>query len=293
MTRPRIIRLALIMKATEIVSVWRVPTFQRLLCGLLFAGAALHAQQTPENLEKLARNPVADAVKIPFVEDINFDTGSYGRTSNSLEIQPVIPFEIAGNLLLVPRILATVVAYEPEVEQASGGSTGLGDTVATFFLTPAHPGMVVWAVGPSLLAPTATDANTGTGKWGLGPSLAVVVQPNWGSAAAAVQNIWSLPGDSKRSSVNQLQIETSFSFNLPHDWYLLTAPTISADWHQSRKDRWVIPFGGGVGRTFKMAKQVLDLNIALYSSAIRPEGEHDPKWQLSVQCTLLYPRGSP
>jgi len=291
-TRPRIIRLALSLKATDIVSAWRVQTFHGLLGGLLFAGATLHAQQTLDNLEKLARNPVADAVKIPFVEDINFDAGPYRRTSNSLQIQPVIPFEIAGNLLLIPRILATLVAYEPEVGQASGGSTGLGDTVATFFLTPAHTGMVVWAVGPSLLIPTATDTNTGAGKWGLGPSLAVLVQPNWGSAVATVQNIWSLPGNSQRTSVNQLQIETSFSLNLPHGWYLLTAPTISADWTQSNGERWVVPFGGGVGRTLEIAKQAVDWNIALYSNAIRPEGELYPKWQMSLQCTLLYPRGS-
>jgi hypothetical protein len=286
------IRLVLSLKATEFVSAWRVHSFHGLLGVLLLAAANLHAQQTPENLEKLARNPVGDAVKIPVAESINFDAGPYGRTSNSLQIQPTIPFPIAGDWLLIPRIVATLAAYEPEVAQASGGSTGLGDTVATFFLTPAHTGMVIWAVGPSLLIPTATDTNTGAGKWALGPSLAVVVQPNWGSIATAVQNIWSLPGNSQRTSVNQLQIETSLSYNLPHGWYLLTAPTFSGDWTQSSRDRWVVPFGGGVGRTLEIAKQAVDWNIGVYSNAIRPGGQLYPKWQMSLQCTLLYPRGS-
>jgi hypothetical protein len=61
---------------------------------------------------------------------------------------------------------------QPEVSQASGGSTGVGNTIAAFFLTPAHTGTVVWAVGPSLLIPTATDTNTSAGKWGLDPPLA-------------------------------------------------------------------------------------------------------------------------
>src|SRR5882757_1565248 len=108
----RIIRQKPSLKATEIASAWRVQTFHVLLGVLFLAGTALQAQQTPENLEKIARNPVADAVKIPFAESINFDAGPYGRTSNSLQIQPVIPFEITGNLLLIPRILATLVAYE-------------------------------------------------------------------------------------------------------------------------------------------------------------------------------------
>jgi hypothetical protein len=286
--RPRTIRLSLGPPATEIVAEW---TFYVILGVLLLAGAALHAQQTPQNLEKLARNPVGDAVKIPLAESINFDAGPYVRTSHSLQIQPTIPFSIGEDWLLIPRIVATLAAYEPETSQAGGGSVGLGDTVATLFLTPAHTGIVVWGVGPSLLMPTATDKNTGAGKWGLGPSLALIVQPSWGSIGTAVQNIWSLPGNSRRTLVNQLQIETSLSYNLPHGWYLLTAPTFNSDWTQSSADRWVVPFGGGAGRTLDFAKKALDWNIALYSNAIRPVGQLYPKWQISLQCTLLYPRG--
>jgi hypothetical protein len=287
MTRLRTIRLSLSLKATKIVSGW---TLYGVWGVLLSAGAVLHAQQSPEDLEKLARNPVGDAIKIPLAESINFGAGPYGRTSNSLQIQPTIPFPIGEDWLLIPRIVATLADYEPEVSQSSGGSTGLGDTVATLFLTPAHIRTVAWGVGPSLLIPTATDMNTGAGKWGLGPSLALIVQPNWGSIATAVQNIWSLPGNSQRTSVNQLQIETSLSYNLPHGWYLLTAPTLTADWTQSSGDRWLVPFGGGVGRTWEIAKKAVDWNIALYSNAIRPAGQ--PKWQMSLQWTLLYPRGS-
>jgi hypothetical protein len=282
-------RLSLNLKAPEIVP-------GRILYGfwgfLLLAGVSLHAQQTPQNLEKLARNPVGDTVKIPLAESINFDAGPYGRASNSLQIQPTIPFPIAEEWLLIPRIVATLADYEPEVSQASGGSIGLGDTVATLFLTPAHTGMVVWGVGPSVLIPTATDTNTGAGKWGLGPSLALVVQPNWGSIATAVQNIWSLPGNSQRTPVNQLQIETSVSYNLQRGWYLLTAPTLNSDWTQSSGDRWLVPFGGGIGRTVEIGKKAVDWNIAMYSNAIRPVGQPYPKWQMSLQWTLLYPRGS-
>jgi hypothetical protein len=279
-------RLPLRLKATEIVSAWTSYGFWGVL---LLAGAALHAQQTPDNLEKLARNPVGDVIKIPLAESINFGAGPYNRTSNSLQIQPTIPFPIAEEWLVIPRIVATAVAYEPEVSQASGGSTGLGDTVATFFLTPALTGLVVWGLGPSLLIPTATDTNTGVGRWGLGPSLALIVQPKWGSIGTLVQNIWSLPGNSQRTSVNQLQIETSLSYDLPHGWYLVTAPTLSADWTQSSGDRWLVPFGGGAGRTLEIGKKAVDWNIALYSNAIRPADQ--PTWQISLQCTLLYPRG--
>src|SRR5271155_5069405 len=74
MTSPRVIWQSLSPKAAEIVARWAL---YRFLGILLLAGAVLHAQQTPESLEQLARNPVGDAVKIPLEEAINFDAGPY------------------------------------------------------------------------------------------------------------------------------------------------------------------------------------------------------------------------
>ena len=119
MMRPRTIRLSPNLSAADLVPAW---IFYGFLGVLLSAGAALHAQQNPENLEKLARNPVGDAVKIPLAENINFDAGPYDRTSNSLQIQPTIPFPIGENWLMIPRIVATLAAYEPETSQTAGGS---------------------------------------------------------------------------------------------------------------------------------------------------------------------------
>ena len=255
-----------------------------------FVGPLLHAQQTIDELRDLARNPVGDAIKIPFVESINFEAGPYDRTSNSLQLQPVIPWHLSKNWLLVPRIVATAVAYEPDVAQMHGGTTGAGDTVATFFFTPFHARKLIWAVGPSLLIPTAADNKLGTGKWDMGPSAALLVEPDSGFAGVVVQNIWSLPGHNSRASVDQIQIETQLSYNLPHGWYLVAAPTINADWTQATGQRWLVPFGGGAGRTFNIRNQAIDSNVALYYNAIRPASQPFPRWQLSLQLTLLYPK---
>lgn len=250
----------------------------------------LRAQQSPDEERELARNPVADAIELPLVEDIFFDTGPYGRKANSLQLQPVIPLQISQNFLLVPRVVATPLAYIPDVTQGKGGSIGLGDTIVTLFITPARSGKLIWGVGPAILIPTATDANLGGGKWDIGPSFVLLTEPKWGSAGVLVQNIWSLPGRASRASVDQIQIEASFSWNLPHDWYLLTAPTINADWKLATGKRWLVPFGAGLGRTFEMRHQAVDANVALYYNAIRPAGSPSPKWQLSLQLTLLYPK---
>jgi len=107
-----------------------------------------------------------------------------------------------------------------------------------------------------------------------------------------VQNIWSVAGSSNRSPVNQAQFEPQFSFNLPRGWYLTSQPTIAADWTQPENNRWLVPIGGGAGRTFNIGKQAVDSNIAAYWNAVRPSNPPSPEWQLSMQFTLLFSKRS-
>jgi hypothetical protein len=247
------------------------------------------AQSAPEELRKIARNPFADVIKLPFEEDFTFNQGPYNRNANSLAIQPVIPLSITGDWLLVTRVVATALAYQPNLVAKSGGTTGLGDTTASFFLTPAQTGKLIWGVGPAILMPTATSDQLGAGKWGVGPTGAVLVEPEWGSAGVLVQNIWSVAGGSNRSPVNQLQLEPLFSYNLPRGWYLISNPTIVADWTQPKSQRWLVPIGGGAGRSFDIGKQAVDSNLTLYWNAVRPGNPFSPKWQLNLEFTFLFP----
>ncbi len=256
---------------------------------LLLTPSAAMAQTAPEELRKIARNPFADEIKLPFEEDFTFSQGPYDRSANSLAIQPVVPLSVTGDWLLVTRFVATAIAYQPNSLAKSGGTTGLGDTTGSFFLTPAHTGKLIWGVGPAVLMPTATSNQLGAGKWGVGPTGAVLVEPKWGSVGVLVQNIWSVAGDSSRSPVNQFQLEPMFSYNLPRGWYLTSNPTIVADWTQSMTERWLVPIGGGVGKSFNIGKQAVDSNLTLYWNAIRPANQFSPKWQLNVEFTFLFP----
>ena len=256
---------------------------------LLLMPAAALAQTAPEELRKIARNPFADEIKLPFEENFTFSQEPHDRSSNSLAIQPVIPLSITGNWLLVTRVVATAVAYQPNSLAKSGGITGLGDTTTTFFLTPADTGKLIWGVGPAVLMPTASSNPLGAGKWGVGPTGAALVEPDWGSAGVMVQNIWSVAGGSNRSPVNQLQLEPLFSYNLPRGWYFTSNPTIVADWTLPTSERWLLPIGGGAGRSFNIGKQAVDSNLTLYWNAIRPENHFSPKWQLNLEFTFLFP----
>ena len=110
-----------------------------LWIALLSDGPSLSAQQATDDIRGLARNPLADAIKVPIGESISFDAGPNNRIGNSIQLEPIIPIAVTGNWLLIPRIVTTVVAYQPDVTRTSGGSTGTGDTVATLYYLPFTP----------------------------------------------------------------------------------------------------------------------------------------------------------
>jgi hypothetical protein len=256
---------------------------------LLLTQTAVLAQTAPEELRKAARNPFANVIKLPFDEDFTFNQGPYERNPNSLAIEPVIPLSITGDWLLVTRVVATVLAYQPNSAAKSGGTTGTGDTTVSFFLSPTHTGKLIWSLGPAILMPTATSNQLGAGKWGVGPTGAVLVEPEWGSSGVLVQNIWSVAGGSNRSPVNQMQLEPMFSYNLPRGLYLTSSPTIIADWTQPSSERWLVPIGGGAGRSFNIGKQAVDSNLTFYWNSVRPGNPFSPKWQLFLEFTFLFP----
>jgi len=262
-----------------------------LMIWLLLAASVGHSQEPSEQaLRKAVQNPVGQLIQVQVMNNTNFDAGPFTRNTNTLEVEPVIPFRISQDWLLVSRILVNALVYQPDLARMTGGSVGFGDTTPTFFLTPADAAKVVWGVGPSLQMPTATTSAVGAGKWALGPSVAVFTQPKWGTVGFIVQNVWSVAGDPKGPNINQMMLQLNGQYNLGKTWYLSSTPTIGADWNLSRRNRWIVPLGGGVGRVFKIGKQSFNGTVVFYGAVVRPERLPAPKWQLSLQLAFLYPK---
>src|SRR6267142_2319301 len=87
--------------------VWRV------LIVLVSASVFAHARQSAddtERLQKAVQNPVASLISIPFQNNTNFPIGSFSRTQNVLNIQPVIPTGISENWNLITRALLPIIS---------------------------------------------------------------------------------------------------------------------------------------------------------------------------------------
>ena len=251
--------------------------------------ATTTAAESDEALLKAVQNPVADLISVPIQYNVNPGFAPYGRVQNVISLQPVIPLNLGENWMLITRIIQPIV-WQPYPDQKSGGVFGLGDMNPSFFLAPKNPGAVIWGAGPAVVIPTATSQILGQGKLSLGPSAVVLAQPGPWTVGALVSNVWSVAGSGGRLPVNRMALQYFLVYNLAHDWYLNSSPTITADWRATAGNVWTVPFGLGVGRLVNIGNAPVDFSGTFYGNAITPAGM--PTWSMSFQVTLLFPKGN-
>lgn len=241
-------------------------------------------------LEKAVQNPVASLISVPFQNNLNFNNGPYARVQSVLNIQPVIPVAINDDWNLITRVITPVI-FQPDVNTPTLGTSGLGDTTPTFFISPAR-GKLIWGLGPVFLVPTATDTALGSGKWGAGPSVVLLVQPGHWTVGAVANNIWSFAGNKERPSVNSYYTQWFVSYNIRKGWYVNVAPIVTANWNAPKgSEKWIVPIDIDVGRIFKLGRQPVNIQAGLYYNVTRPEDY--AHWEARWEIALLYPKIKP
>ena len=277
------------------------------LVAVLLAAAQLLAQDSQsqsgsgpapagnaEALRKAALNPVASLISVPIQENWNFDIQPGDRVQNVLNIQPVIPVDLAKDWNLIIRWITPVIYQPVTVPQQPGlnvqtGYYGLGDMQPAFFFSP-KVGKVIWGIGPQLLLPTATKTGVlGQGKFGLGPTAVVLVQPGKWTLGFLANNVWSVAGNASLPDVNQFLLQYFINYNLQKGWFLTWQPTLTANWKASDGGRWIVPFGGGVGRIMRLGTQPVNVGFQFYGNAIHPPG--GSSWTMRLQIAFLFPTG--
>ena len=240
-----------------------------------------------EALRKAAQNPVASLISVPIQENWNFGIQPGDRVQNVLNIQPVVPVDLAKSWNLIVRWITPVV-WQPVPTQKNIGVYGLGDMVPTFFLSPAKPGALIWGIGPAFQLPTATNFDTGQGKFGVGPSVVLLTQPGHWTIGVLANNVWSVGGPQGRPRINQFLMQYFINYNLEKGWYLTTSPIVTADWRASQGNEWVAPVGGGVGRVCRLGPMPANISVQFFGNAARPAGSSP--WGMRLQMAFLFPR---
>ena len=250
-----------------------------------FSGAQEQEQeQDTTALAKQTQNPVSSLVSVPF--QFNFNTGGSikDKTIFNLNFQPVIPIKLTSNWNLIARTIVPINSYPgPDGMRFSG----VGDMQEQLFLTPAKPGGTIWGFGPSFSLPTATAEPAQTGTWAMGPSFVALNMTGPWVVGALASQYWPLTDANGSPETNLLVLQWFVNYNFGKGWAISAAPINTANWDAPSGQRWTVPLGMGITRTFVFNRQPMSLGVQYYRNVTRPNGA--PGNQLRFQFALLFP----
>jgi len=53
--------------------------------------------------------------------------------------------------------------------------------------------------------------------------------------------------------------------------------------------KWTVPFGGGVGKLFKIGNQPVNAQISAYNNVVTPD-DYGVEWQIRAMVQFLFPK---
>jgi hypothetical protein len=123
-----------------------------------------------------------------------------------------------------------------------------------------------------------------------GPTAVALVQPPHWTIGVLASNGWSFTGQEARPDVNSFLLQYFVNYNMENGWFITSQPIITSNWELQSGERWLVPFGGGVGRVFKIGGQPVNAQVQNFYNAVHPDTLPYPHWQLRVQFALLFPQ---
>ena len=253
-------------------------------------------QVSNADLAKDLQNPVADVISVPLEYRVDVGPGSTKRYT--LNLQPVLPFDLTPDCLVVSRtILPFVYAPKPAggdpafddpgVSAVGKGSSlgGIGDITQSFFFVPKEPtDGWIWGAGPVLRLPTASRDAFGQGRWGAGPTAVVLRQDGPWTFGMLANHVWSFAGWGPEN-VNTSCLQPFGAYTTDSQTTFGLGSESAYDWDHGQ---WVVPIDVSVSRLVQIGKLPLSLGLGWREYAVRPSG--GPNWGLTLTVTFLFPK---
>lgn len=236
---------------------------------------------TVEELNKKRQDPVS-GLRSVFLQDILIPMGE--GNANSFSIQPVFPFRISQNLKLITY---TIIPFEkiPPLYPGGQSESGLGNILFNgYFAAAEKKGNISWGAGPAIQIPTRTNAALGSNRVCMGPSALFYYSGTKFSGGTVVQNYWSLGGEGI-NEVNLFSLQYIAFYNFNKGWFLLSNATVESDWLAKNGQQWLVPVGGGGGKTFQIGKNYFCADAQVFYNAVKPDIIGN--WQAIVQFQMI------
>jgi hypothetical protein len=163
------------------------------------------------------------------------------------------------------------------IEAFGGRETGFGDMYYVGLFSPKQAikheggGSTVWGLGPNFAFPTASEDILGDGRYSAGPAgLLAYLGPKW-KIGALVQNYISFAGDSDRDDVRLTNLQYLLYYSIDDTTSIGAAPNIIANWEADSDNRYTVPIGVGINKTFQMGKVPVRFGLEFHYNVIRPD----------------------
>ncbi|KAF2508658.1 hypothetical protein EYY60_16160 [Flavobacterium zhairuonense] len=256
-----------------------------LLCLMGNATLAQSESASVEEMSKKRQDPVS-GLRSVFLQELLLPVGD--GTASSFSVQPVYPFKLGSNLKLITY---TIIPFQslPPITPDGTHEGGMGNILFNgYFSSIAKKGKLSWGLGPALQIPTRTNSALGSSCLSMGPTALLYYAGDKISAGIVVQNYWSLGGEGD-NRVNSGSLQYIAYYNFSAGWFVESNATIIANWLASSNDRWLIPLGGGPGKTFKIG----DKSKLFYSAATQAfynveKPEYVGDWQAIFQFQVIF-----
>lgn len=237
-------------------------------------------------LAKKLSNPVASLISLPLQSNFDAGMGTGSGWRYTLNVQPVIPIKLSPNWNLISRTIIPII-HQGNVTGSNTSQSGLGDTVQSFFFSPDKTEPLIWAVGPVVLLPTATNASLGAQKWGLGPTALALKQRNGWTYGMLANHIWSFAGKSDRADVNATFIQPFLSYTNKQAWTYSINTESTYDWNSHS---WAVPIVPSISKLVRFGKQPMSFGGGLRCWVTTPTGGPEG-CSLRIVVTALFPKG--
>ena len=249
------------------------------------------------NLAKDLQNPVAGLITVPMESRVDVGPGSTWRYT--LNLQPVIPFELSHDWLMVSRTILPFVCApkpvggEPSFDNVSDSAVvkrgptlgGIGDLTQSFFLVPKEsPGGWIWGAGPVFRMPTASREFFGQGQWGAGPTAVVLRQDGPWTCGMLANHVWSFAGWGPQD-VSTTFLQPFLAYTTESNTSFGLGSEAGYDWENGQ---WVVPVDLSVSQLVRIGKLPLSLGLGGRLYAERPNG--GPTWGVSLTVTFMFPQ---